>query len=98
VLHPSLVHFLKPQDARERLWRHTDVLLKEPIQIALGIAKVCCEFLDPHHAMCLGDDIKGVIKEGILLLVLLEQVRQGRLKERDLRFRPTQERRRCLRR
>ena len=86
MLHPSLVHFLKPQDARERLWRHTDVFLKEPIQIALGVAKVGCEFLDPHHPMCLGEQIKGVIKERILLLVLLKQVRQGRLKKRYLRL------------
>ena len=81
MLHPSLVRFLKPQDVRERLWRHTDVLLKEPIQIALSIAKVGCEFLNPHHAMCLGEQIKGVIKERILLLVLLKQVRQGTLKK-----------------
>ena len=81
MLHPSLVHFLKPQDACERLWRHTDVFLKEPIQIALGVAKVGCEFLDPHHSMCLGEQIKGVIKEHTFLLVLLKQVRQGTLKK-----------------
>ena len=86
MLHPSLVHRLKPQDACERLWRHSDVFLKEPIQIALGVAKVDYEFLDPHHSMCLGKHIKGVIKERILLLVLLKQVRQGRLKQRYLRL------------
>ncbi len=59
------------------------MLLKEPIQIALAIAKVGCEFLNPHHAMCPGEQIKGVIKEHILLLVLMKQVRQGRLKKRD---------------
>jgi len=36
--------------------------------------------------MCLGEQIKGVIKERILLLVLLKQVRQGRLKKRYLRL------------
>src|SRR5579884_3482266 len=37
--------------------------------------------------MSLGEQIKGVIKERILLLVLLQQVRQGGLKKRDLRLR-----------
>src|SRR6266702_6298662 len=84
---PSLVHFLKPQDARERLWRYTDVLLKEPIQIALGVASLGCEFLEPHHSVSLGEQIKGVIEERILLCVLLKQVRQGALKKHNLLLR-----------
>ena len=60
------------------------MFLKEPIQIALGVAKLDCEVSNPHHAVSLGEKIKGVIKERILLFVLLKQMHQGSLKKRNL--------------
>lgn len=85
MLHPSLVHLLKSQNTRKQLWRHSHMLLKEPIQIALSVAKVDREILDLHLTMSLGEKIKCVIKECILLVISLKQVRQGCLKKRYLR-------------
>ena len=45
------------------------------------------EFLDRHHAVGLGEQIKGVVKERIFLVVLLKQVRQGSLQKHNLLLR-----------
>ncbi len=87
MLRPELITPLKPHDASERLWRYPDVLLKEPIQIALGVANVDRELLYLNHPMRLDDHIEGAIKERIILVVLVQQMCQGGLKQRNLLLR-----------
>jgi hypothetical protein len=60
------------------------MFLKEPIHIAPGVAKVGCQVLYRDHSVSLEEQIKGMIKEYILLLVSLKQMGQSALEKPDL--------------
>ncbi len=63
------------------------MLLEKHIQITPGVARVGFEFLDLHHPVHLFHEIKSVIQEYIILLIVLKETGQSSLKQGNLRVR-----------